>query len=138
MAQQNPASKSSGTERLVQWRDRFDRFRDSNHGANLTVGEFCRGEGVSVSNFYHWKKKLAIPSNRRRKRTADSVSGGRFIPVVAQSGPVGARLLLPGGAVIELSSELGARQLTELIAAVVQATDHIKSSHVSRHATEDA
>ena len=37
-----------------EWEERLRRYADS----QLTVGEFCVREGVSVAAFYVWRKKL--------------------------------------------------------------------------------
>jgi len=39
-----------------EWEERLRRYADS----QLTVGEFCVWEGVSVAAFYVWRKKLAV------------------------------------------------------------------------------
>jgi transposase len=40
-----------------QWVERLERFAASNH----TVVAFCAAEGVSQSNFYLWRRRLAQP-----------------------------------------------------------------------------
>ena len=55
------------------WRGRMARFRRG----TLTVVEFCRREGVSVPNFYQWRKRLepAVQPRSRRERSRGSVLG---------------------------------------------------------------
>ncbi|MEY4188312.1 MAG: hypothetical protein RIT02_3346 [Planctomycetota bacterium] len=45
-----------------EWEERLRRYADS----QLTVGDFCVWEGVSVAAFYVWRKKLAGGQPRRR------------------------------------------------------------------------
>ena len=40
-----------------QWEARYKRFRAS----GLTVGQFCKREGVSASMFYYWAKRVRLP-----------------------------------------------------------------------------
>jgi hypothetical protein len=40
-----------------RWVDRIERFTAGNH----TVVAFCAAEGVSQSNFYLWRRRLAQP-----------------------------------------------------------------------------
>ncbi len=142
MFQRNPMSKSSGTERLARWRDRFDRFQAANLTATLTVGDFCRDEEVSVSSFYQWKKQAATPSAGQRKVKTKAATAAtdiaRFVPLIVQHASVGVRLLLPGGSVMELPGELGTRRLAELITAVIEATDRADASNASHRHTEVA
>ena len=112
-------SQLTRVQRLALWQDRFDRFLH----ANLTVAEFCRSESVSVPSFYHWKKQLAIPPSRKRNPKIPSANNTRFVPLVVHAVPASAKLNLPGGAAIELPGELGTKQLTDLILAVLKATD---------------
>ena len=71
-----------------EWEERLRRYADS----QLTVGEFCVWEGVSVAAFYVWRKKLASGQTRRRTTgspaTAEGASGSigllsreSFLPV---------------------------------------------------------
>ena len=45
-----------------EWERRLRRYADS----QLTVGDFCVREGVSVAAFYAWRKKLRGGQPRRR------------------------------------------------------------------------
>ena len=48
-----------------EWEERLRRYADS----QLTVGDFCVWEGVSVAAFYVWRKKLAGSHPRRPANT---------------------------------------------------------------------
>ena len=77
-----------------EWEERLRRYADS----QLTVGDFCVWEGVSVAAFYVWRKKLAGGKPRRRRarspataedvrRTSGPLSRESFLPVrVAELG----------------------------------------------------
>jgi hypothetical protein len=78
-----------------EWEERLRRYADS----QLTVGEFCVWEGVSVAAFYLWRKKLRGGQRGRRSKgsaaTADVASGSKgplsrdsFLPVRLAEGSV--------------------------------------------------
>ena len=95
-------------DRASSWRERQRRYAAS----DLTVAEFCRREGVSVANFYYWRRRLAEAPSKR-------ASPERSLPTLPAFQP----LLLPGGGrvTVELTGgvriELPAER--ELVRAVV-------------------
>ena len=71
-----------------EWEERLRRYADS----QLTVGEFCVREGVSVAAFYVWRMRLGGGQRGRRTKgsaaTAEGASGSigplsreSFLPV---------------------------------------------------------
>src|SRR5829696_7105996 len=98
----------SHSDRSLSWRERMRRYASS----SVTVAEFCRREGVSVANFYYWRRRLADapqakPSLGRRLQAAPA-----FQPLLlSDSGVV--TVELAGGVRIELPAE------QELVRAVV-------------------
>ena len=70
-----------------EWEERLRRYADS----QLTVGEFCVWEGVSVAAFYVWRKKLAggKPGRRTARSPATTEVGPR------SSGPLSRESFLP-------------------------------------------
>ena len=51
---------------------------ESYQASGLTVKDFCKQEGLSLSSYYLWRKKLANtggPNRRVRKRGSDNPSG---------------------------------------------------------------
>jgi hypothetical protein len=42
------------SKKLALWSERFNRFRES----GLSITRFCANEGVSVSSFSYWTKRL--------------------------------------------------------------------------------
>ena len=113
-------SRIADPQRRQLWQDRLDRFAQ----CELTVSEFCRSESISVPSFYQWKKKLAIKPAKQHRPGTRSAGGNRFIPLVVHAATAQPVLRLPGGATIQLPNELAPQQLTELIRAVVNATEH--------------
>lgn len=45
---------ASRVGKIVQWTNRFKRFRKS----NTTVTQFCRDERVTVQAFYYWRERV--------------------------------------------------------------------------------
>jgi hypothetical protein len=95
-----------------EWRGRLERYRLSPR----TIVEFCIVEGVSVSSFYYWRKKLdhtpaseMIPSIRRTD----------FAPVRLTTS-ANLMVQLPGGTRFEIpmcDSEAFERAITVLVNA---------------------
>jgi transposase len=75
------------------WQQRLLRFEHS----GLSVSAFCDREGVSTPSFYAWRRRLRIDPSA-------APDGPRFLPVrvLAVASPV--ELVLPGGAVLRLTS----------------------------------
>ncbi len=106
-------------QRHAIWVERLERFA----AADVTVAEFCRRERVSVPSFYAWRKRAALASSAKAGSAQGVAGESKFLPLVVSGMAVPPMLMLPGGATIELSSQLGRRQLVDLIAAVVEATN---------------
>ena len=90
---------SSDVRLADEWRGRFARYAMS----ELTIAEFCIVEGVSVSSFYLWRKKLAKKSEYRQDA---KIQRSVFAPVRLVTSPsVPAPLVtvqLPGGTRLEI------------------------------------
>lgn len=73
-----------------EWVDRLRRFSS----LNVSVADFCDAEGVSVSSYYVWRRKLACGrvEGNTAPSASDSVRQRTFLPVriVAQSPAVDA------------------------------------------------
>ena len=59
-----------------RWREILSRFQD----CGLTVGEFCRIEGVSTASFYQWRRKLG-GANNAAGSSATLDDAPLFVPV---------------------------------------------------------
>ncbi len=106
-------------QRHALWSERLARFQ----ATDVTVLEFCRREAISVPSFYNWKKRLNQTSTSKRRRRRTAASNAKFVPVVVNTAAVTTtKLNLPGGASIDLPSELDARQIADLIGAVIEVT----------------
>jgi transposase len=98
-------ARSIKSEAEAVWRERLRRFSKS----GVTVGDFCRTEGVSAPSFYQWRKRLAKRNRQRRRRekqpkesfvplrlTAEATDA-HAEPLVEIHLPNGVRVLVPGG-----------------------------------------
>src|SRR4029077_7457593 len=91
--------RTSHQSRVDWWRAQFQRQRK----ANLSVTEFCRQLGVSVTTFYYWKKRVQgipptapqrLPAERPLRHLTSTVSAtaANFIPVPILEPTVGTQL----------------------------------------------
>jgi len=103
------------------WRERLVRFQDS----GLTIKAFCEREGVSVSNFHAWKRRLGIgqakASSRKSAKGRDQ-KPPLFVPVSVAVGASASevRIELPGGAVVRVPLEADERVLALAIQAAAR------------------
>ena len=95
-----------------EWRGRLERYRLSPR----TIADFCIVEGVSVSSFYYWRKKL------------DHASASDVVPSIRRTDFAPVRLVtsanvivqLPGGTRLEIpmsDSEAFERAITVFVSA---------------------
>jgi transposase-like protein len=69
---------SARDARREVWAERLRRFSQS----GLTVAAFCQRDGVSVSSFYQWRRKLDEERGRRRRQTQKNARRSpAFVPV---------------------------------------------------------
>lgn len=89
-----------------RWAERLARFRAGSH----TIAAFCAAEGVSESNFYLWRRRLAQP-------TPPSATPPVVVPLRITPSPASTiELSLPCGAVVRFPADTH----PELIAAVLR------------------
>src|SRR5215213_2835341 len=87
-----------------RWGERLARF----HAGSGTVVAFCAAEGVSESNFYLWRRRLARPA-------PSAVNPPAVVPIRITPAPATPiELALPSGAVVRFPA--GTRP--DLLAAV--------------------
>lgn len=101
------------------WRERLGRFQDS----GLTIKAFCEREGVSVSNFHAWKRRLGIgqaKTSSRRSAKGRRENQALFVPVSVMPGTLDVRIELPGGAVVHVPFEADERVLACAIEAATR------------------
>jgi transposase len=90
-----------------RWAERLARF----HSGPQNVAAFCAAEGVSESNFYAWRRRLARPV------PAAVIDPPAVVPLrITPSPATPIELALPSGAVVRFPAD--ARP--ELIAAVLR------------------
>jgi transposase len=80
-----------------RWVERLERFAAGQH----TVVAFCAAEGVSESNFYLWRRRLAQPSTLAPNQP--TVVPIRVVPARAPATPI--ELALPTGTVLRLPAD---------------------------------
>ena len=102
------ARSRSDAAAIRRWVERLERFSTGNH----TVVAFCATEGVSESNFYLWRRRLAQSSTPASK--LPNVVPIRVAPASAPATPI--ELALPSGTVLRLPGD--ARP--ELIVAILR------------------
>lgn len=90
-----------------RWAERLARF----HQGSRTVAAFCAAEGVSESNFYLWRRRLAQPVPPK------AVSPPAVVPLrVTPSPSTPIELTLPSGAVVRFPADTR----PELLVAVLR------------------
>ena len=109
----------SHKDRALSWRARMRRYAAS----GLTVAAFCLREGVSVANFYYWRRRLAEASPTLPTKRISSARTVRaspaFQPLLLSGGGL-VTVELAGGVRIELPAEQGLVRavVAELLAGV--------------------
>jgi hypothetical protein len=97
-----------------EWRGRLERYRLSPR----TIVEFCIVEGVSVSSFYYWRKKL---NHASASEMIPSIRRTDFAPVqLVASASANVIVQLPGGTRFEIpmsDSEAFERAITVFVSA---------------------
>ena len=98
-------SDAAATQR---WIERLERFA----ACDQTVAAFCAAEGVSQSNFYLWRRRLARrPTTAQNQPTLVPI---RVTPPHAPGTPI--ELTLPSGTVLRFPADIG----PELIVAILR------------------
>lgn len=95
MSDSSARSRSDAATR--RWVERLERFSAGTH----TVVAFCAAEGVSESNFYLWRRRLAQP-------LAPASNQPNVVPLRVTPPPVPAtpiELALPSGTVLRLPGD---------------------------------
>lgn len=109
-------SRSANPHRLALWQERLMRYA----ATDQTVAQFCRCEGVSTPSFYRWRKKLASHAK---------IQPARFVPLtLSMAEQQATTLTLPGGASLDLPSELSHARLTQVLAAVIEVTKNLETN----------
>lgn len=87
----------AGAAATRRWVERLERFATGQH----TVVAFCAAEGVSESNFYVWRRRLA--QRPARASNQPSVVPLRVTPPPAPPTPL--ELALPSGTVLRFPAD---------------------------------
>ena len=86
--------QSLRSSRAVAWQQRVRRFA----GSGMTLEGFCKEEGVSVSSFCRWRRKLG----ERPETTRDDEQTPTFRAVRVTPVDMPVAILLPGGSRVEV------------------------------------
>ncbi len=89
------ARSRSAVVATKRWVERLERFA----AGNYTVAAFCAAEGVSQSNFYLWRRRLAQPAASNQP----TIVPIRVTPPPAPATPI--ELALPSGAVLRFHAD---------------------------------
>src|SRR3954465_15803921 len=95
MMSDSSARSRSDAVATRRWAARLERFAAGNH----TVVAFCATEGVSESNFYLWRRRLAQPSPANEP----TIVPIRVPPPPAPASPI--ELALPSGTVLRFPAD---------------------------------
>jgi hypothetical protein len=118
--------KVRDTSKERYWRELIGR--QSERGE--TVVRFCAREGVSVHQFYWWKRTLrtrkrrATPGHERPAASEDTAGEGNlaaksFLPVrLPFSTPAPIELVHPGGCVVRVPAGFDPRSLRQILATL--------------------
>jgi transposase len=88
------------------WVERLQRYA----AGNQTVVAFCAAEGVSESNFYLWKRRLAA------RLSAPAPRVPRVVPLrITPSAAACVELTLPSGAVVRFPVDTGAQLVVAIL-----------------------
>jgi hypothetical protein len=108
--------RTSNPQILTRWQERLTRYA----ATDQTVAQFCRCEGVSAPSFYRWKKRLASHAK---------IQPAQFVPLtLSMAQQQATTLTLPGGASLDLPSELSHARLTQVLAAVIEVTKNLETN----------
>lgn len=89
-----------------RWAERLDRFP----ARPTTVAAFCAAEGVSSSNFYLWRRRLAPPAITSNRPNVVPI---HVTPPPAPAAPI--ELALPSGTVVRLPATAGPEQVVAIL-----------------------
>jgi hypothetical protein len=103
------ARSRSDAAATKRWVERLERFDADKH----TVVAFCAAEGVSASNFYLWKRRLAQPTTSNQPQVVPI----RVALPAAPATPI--ELTFPSGTVLRFPAD--ARP--ELIVAILRGVE---------------
>jgi len=132
-------ARLSGTERIVIWQQRLDRYAMSKQ----TVTDFCKTEGVSVPSFYQWKRRLGTThrdsaaakqmTRKQREKQAVKTPATPFTELFVAGQPATAKAQLPNGVSISLGCDQAiAAAIVDRLLAYEPATTSSASRPASR------
>ena len=114
-----PGRPSPGLDDYLYWQERLA----SRNASGLSIDEFCVDEGVSLSTFYRWVRRLkdGIPDTVREEGgrvTVADLAEAKFLPVSVTASPV--EIELPNGGLVRLPVGVGQAVIVDVIQAVTR------------------
>ena len=107
---------------LDEWLDWKQRL-ESQKASGLSVAVYCLQEGVSLSSFFRWQRRLksGVPASLiedeadRQRAESEEVDETTFLPISLKASPV--EIELPNGGVVRLPLGVGQAALIAVIEA---------------------
>ena len=114
-----PGRPSPGLDDYLYWQERLA----SRNASGLSIDEFCVDEGVSLSTFYRWVRRLkdGIPvmvQEEGGRVTVADLAEAKFLPVSVTASPV--EIELPNGGLVRLPVGVGQAVIVDVIQAVTR------------------
>jgi hypothetical protein len=129
VASDRPTSRH---ERREWWRRQLSRQQSE----NVSVTDFCRQLGVSITTFYYWKKRVPVVSSSLPSRVVAErpsrplAAAASFVPVSLVDRHAGSHLEieLANASVVRLNGAVDASLLQAAIAAAGQVDHSIRGA----------
>lgn len=107
---------------LDEWLDWKQRL-ESQKASGLSVTVYCLQEGVSLSSYFRWQRRLqnGVPASLiedeadRQQAESEDVSEATFLPISLKASPV--EIELPNGGIVRLPLGVGQAALIAVIEA---------------------
>ena len=107
---------------LDEWLDWKQRL-ESQKASGLSVSVYCLQEGVSLSSYFRWQRRLenGVPASLiedeadRQQAESEDVSDATFLPISLKASPV--EIELPNGGIVRLPLGVGQAALIAVIEA---------------------
>ena len=107
---------------LDEWLDWKQRL-ESQKASGLSVTVYCLQEGVSLSSYFRWQRRLqnGVPASLiedeadRQQAESEDVSEATFLPISLKASPV--EIELPNGGIVRLPLGVGQAALIAVVEA---------------------
>jgi hypothetical protein len=96
------------------WEKRLRHFLHSGQSAST----FCSEQGLSLSSFYAWRRRLRCTHSARTPVAADVVDGPQFVPIRLLPASTPVELVLSTGTVVRVSPSCDLAFVRSLVASL--------------------